>query len=232
LVRLCNNRYLRNRPGECFLRLSNHDYAFQNDGRPSGFEFHHGFYCDDEMSDICPFREHRPRPKRESQDLPKFVDCPHCGGRHFDGSASQKFCREYAKLKHLLSEMESRNESWVPEGSTEDPFEGALNDFWQLFLWNEIRYLILKRDNYTCQDCGLKCENGENDGNHLEVHHIIPRSKGGTHHPRNLKTVCDKCHHSYTAELHRENGRGRQMEKLAIRVRGMPKLEEYLERAD
>lgn len=162
--------------------------------------------------------------------------------------------------------MEKRNEGWAPEGSREDPFEGALTDFWQLRLWNNIRSFILKRDNFTCQDCGLKFENGtihpkssriaeakivwiskgeyetewhriEPNGYRyhgtdswfeLEVHHIIPRSKGGTHHPRNLKTVCDQCHDLYTAELHRENGKRRQNDKKAAKVKNMPKLEEYL----
>lgn len=197
-----------------------------------------------------------------------LVDCPICGRRHHDGSASQIYCQQYGKLKELLADMEKKNESWAPEGSTDDPFPGTFTDFWQQRFWFAIRNHILKRDNFTCQDCGLRCENGTiapkssrianekivwkegggyelkwhriepGDYNYhstdswfeLEVHHIIPRSRGGTHHPRNLKTVCDQCHDLYTAELHRENGRERQKEKKAAKVKGMPKLEEYLER--
>jgi 5-methylcytosine-specific restriction endonuclease McrA len=246
---------------------SNYNRIFQSDGRGPKNYFS-TLYCDEEMSEICPFREHTPRPvfKHESIPRPPLVDCPICGRRHFDGSASQIYCQQYGKIKELLAEMEKKNESWAPEGSTEDPFDGTLTDFWQRRLWNNIRSFILKRDNNTCQDCGLKCENGtiapkssriadekiiwKKDGGHelewhriepgqyqyhgtdswfeLEVHHIIPRCKGGTHHPRNLKTVCDQCHDLYTAELHRENGRERQNEKKAAKVKGMPKLEEYL----
>lgn len=250
---------------------SHYNRIFQDDGRAPQ-ECCSRLYCDDELSEICPFREHNPiqvfKYPPPATPRPPLVDCPVCGRRHYEGGASQVYCQQYGKIKELLAEMEKRNESWVPEGSTEDPFEGTLTEFWQLRLWNNIRDFILKRDNNTCQDCGLKCENGTispkssrianekivwkegggyelkwhriepGDYNYhstdswfeLEVHHIIPRSRGGTHHPRNLKTVCDQCHDLYTAELHRENGRERQKEKKAAKVKGMPKLEEYLER--
>src|SRR6266498_5143220 len=44
---------------------------------------------------------------------------------------------------------------------------------------------ILKRDNNTCQNCGKKKQR-----RFLEVHHIIPRSKGGKDDPTNLITLC------------------------------------------
>jgi len=49
---------------------------------------------------------------------------------------------------------------------------------------------ILNRDEYTCQKCGYKDEGG--DG--LQVHHKVPRSKGGSDEPHNLNTVCEDCH--------------------------------------
>lgn len=65
--------------------------------------------------------------------------------------------------------------------------------------WNWAFYSneILKRDNYTCQDC----RNNNNNG--LEVHHIIPKSRGGSDHPHNLKSLCKKCHSVYTRHLAR-----------------------------
>jgi len=46
---------------------------------------------------------------------------------------------------------------------------------------------VLYRDNHTCQICGSKNKK-------LQVHHIIPRSKGGTNEPKNLTTLCVVCH--------------------------------------
>lgn len=54
---------------------------------------------------------------------------------------------------------------------------------------NDIRYNVLKRDNFTCQLCGITAK----DGAKLEVDHIIPVSKGGKTIMSNLQTLCDRC---------------------------------------
>lgn len=52
--------------------------------------------------------------------------------------------------------------------------------------WDEIRKRVLFRDGFKCKTCGSR----EN----LEVHHVIPLSKGGTNTLDNLVTLCRKCH--------------------------------------
>ena len=52
-----------------------------------------------------------------------------------------------------------------------------------------LRYSMLSRDKFTCQCCGAKGV----DGAVLEVDHIIPRSKGGSNDPSNLRTLCSNC---------------------------------------
>lgn len=60
---------------------------------------------------------------------------------------------------------------------------------------------ILRRDNFTCQDCGefhaYLNSNGlyvpASDGE-LEIHHIVPVSVGGGDEPGNLVTLCKQCH--------------------------------------
>lgn len=53
-------------------------------------------------------------------------------------------------------------------------------------LANGQRKHIYRRDGYTCVCCG---------GTHyLQVHHYVPRGKGGTNHPHNLVTLCMYCH--------------------------------------
>ena len=52
-----------------------------------------------------------------------------------------------------------------------------------------IRYNVLKRDNFSCQICGITAK----DGAKLHVDHIIPVSKGGKTVMSNLQTLCERC---------------------------------------
>lgn len=54
---------------------------------------------------------------------------------------------------------------------------------------NDIRYEVLKRDNFRCKICGMSAE----DGIKLHVDHIIPVSKGGKSTMNNLQTLCERC---------------------------------------
>jgi len=53
--------------------------------------------------------------------------------------------------------------------------------------WNRIRQHVLQRDSYTCQGCAAACTV-------LNVHHIVPLSRGGSDDPSNLHTLCNDCH--------------------------------------
>ena len=53
-------------------------------------------------------------------------------------------------------------------------------------LTKELRKQIYKRDGYRCALCD------STDG--LQIHHYIPRGKGGCNHPMNLITLCWRCH--------------------------------------
>lgn len=55
------------------------------------------------------------------------------------------------------------------------------------------RQAILERDNYTCQDCGHKGENGYRL-DCVQVHHVVRRADNGTNEPENLVTLCGVCH--------------------------------------
>lgn len=58
--------------------------------------------------------------------------------------------------------------------------------------WNSRRKEVYRRDGYECQNCGAI---GGRKGNvELHAHHIVPKSKGGTHETTNLVTVCKDCH--------------------------------------
>lgn len=53
------------------------------------------------------------------------------------------------------------------------------------------RMRVYERDDYRCQHCdGEEVPGGATE---LRVRHIVPRSRGGSDHPRNLLTLCRKC---------------------------------------
>lgn len=60
---------------------------------------------------------------------------------------------------------------------------------------NKRRFMVLKRDGYTCQYCGRKAPDVV-----LNIDHILPLSKGGTSMINNLITTCRDCN----------NGKGKQ----------------------
>ena len=53
--------------------------------------------------------------------------------------------------------------------------------------WDEISDSVRKRDGYKCVFCGR-------EGDILHVHHVRPRSEGGSDDPSNLVSVCVACH--------------------------------------
>jgi hypothetical protein len=59
--------------------------------------------------------------------------------------------------------------------------------------WNKIRKEVYNRDDYKCVNCG---RGGRTSGVELHAHHVVPKSKGGTHEKTNLITVCDECHNA------------------------------------
>lgn len=61
--------------------------------------------------------------------------------------------------------------------------------------WDEMREVVLERDNRQCQFCGVTDEaHKERYNKGLHVHHLNPRSNGGSDKEGNLLTVCLGCH--------------------------------------
>jgi 5-methylcytosine-specific restriction endonuclease McrA len=48
-----------------------------------------------------------------------------------------------------------------------------------------LREYVIHRDGYRCRDCGT--------GDDLIADHIVSRRNGGTHHPDNLRALCQSC---------------------------------------
>jgi hypothetical protein len=56
--------------------------------------------------------------------------------------------------------------------------------------WKQSRAACYERDNWICQDCGVKCRTKVR----IQAHHIIARRDGGGDELENLVTLCASCH--------------------------------------
>ena len=90
-----------------------------------------------------------------------------------------------AKKQELTPELQSEVEGILNEmdGSKGNGRSGEIQT---LNGWTHIRNLVLKRDHYSCVNCGCSKE--------LNVHHLTPRYAGGIDEPENLITLCTACH--------------------------------------
>lgn len=126
------------------------------------------------------------------------VYCPVCGMTFWCRVERPENIRKMAKKLHNHRELCSCPD-WRVDGSRED---------WTMTWWQAKR-LALIRDSVKrggnvwrwrpqCQSCGMVSEysvnSNLNGGSDVEVHHIIPRSQGGSDSPKNLIVLCHKCH--------------------------------------
>jgi ATP-dependent DNA helicase RecQ len=78
--------------------------------------------------------------------------------------------------------------------------------------WRRTRESILRRDEFRCVECGRSCDSKEAD-----IHHLLPRSAGGSDEPSNLITLCDGCHAAHHPKLSAGLAR-RAIERWAARL--------------
>lgn len=77
--------------------------------------------------------------------------------------------------------------------------------------WAETRRVVHARDGYRCTSCGCQV------GRDADVHHLLPRSMGGTDELANLVTLCDGCHAAHHPMLAGGLAR-RVIERWAVRL--------------
>jgi hypothetical protein len=119
-----------------------------------------------------------------------------------DTAYEQKECRmcgdSFKKLKRI-SRVFCSNDckyGWISEnvrGENHHNWDGGAGNY---INWDEeIRKEVIERDNGRCQECGInRDECREEFGCDLHVHHITPRSRGGTDEKENLISLCPVCH--------------------------------------
>ena len=71
--------------------------------------------------------------------------------------------------------------------------------------WSKIRMLIYERDNFTCQDCGLKMTNKTGA---FDVHHKIPFLDSFDNSLNNLTSLCRSCHMKAEWEIVKKQTKG------------------------
>ncbi|OPY31829.1 MAG: HNH endonuclease [Methanomassiliicoccales archaeon PtaU1.Bin124] len=157
--------------------------------------------CDWMLFRSCPYKVTAEGKKISSRGS---VHCDHCGKRHIPGSLSQKLCGEWSSFKRAYKGTKQPGHSgWYEGGCREEIFSDACDASLRRQLWPRIHITILRRDRFTCQECGRTFQDlpkKRNGRAALEVHHIIPRCRGGTEHPGNLITLCHDCHRTHTLE--------------------------------
>jgi hypothetical protein len=182
---------------------------------PQGIAGRGPLRCDGAMFKVCPFKV--AGPEGAPLDSRGTVHCKWCGKRHVPGSLNRRLCQEWHLFK--ISHRENQkgmagDRKFFLYGSRTEVFSADCDEALRRMLWPKVKITILRRDGFTCQDCGRQGRQvvaGRLRG--LEVHHIIPRSEGGTDHPTNLKTLCHECHKGYTAESARDRAIARSEER-------------------
>ena len=82
----------------------------------------------------------------------------------------------------------------------------------EMYGFENVKQYVRERDKYTCQIC--KADTIKK-GTGLEVHHIIPRSQGGSNKPSNLISLCKKCHNKVHSNSN-DNKYFRELQKRKI----------------
>jgi len=93
-------------------------------------------------------------------------------------------CNTLTTAKHGKCKVHRKAHNWE-----DDKIRGTRTDRGYGWKWEKIRERIIERDSGMCQVCFRP-------GN--QVDHIIPKAKGGTDEPENLRCICKSCHATKT----------------------------------
>jgi len=115
----------------------------------------------------------------------------------------KQWCKGKKHSLELRKKM-SEGRKGKHSGSKHWNWKGGISDerieFYESFEFKDWSRKVMKRDNYTCQDCGKR------DGSRLNAHHMIPRSKdiSKAFSLDNGKTLCVSCHRKIHKKLREE----------------------------
>lgn len=134
-------------------------------------------------------------------------DCDICGCRHHEGSNSWYYCQIDSAYRRVVPNTSFETATGTTENVPGLPPE---NKYMRAVHFRIVAEQVIDRDcekeyypghdtlkSYRCRVCGRWVETWE-----IHVHHVSPRSRGGSHHPLNLRAMCRDCH----VEEHRRIG--------------------------
>lgn len=162
--------------------------------RPGERQTHHRI-CDEHREERCQYRAWDVDIRLQVVKVRSEItdSCPGCGEKH-DSLMALHAC----VCRHRMRTAFRDSPDYLEGGGTDDLFKDAPVMI-RVTMWKKLRTAVVKRDGGACQDCGRQL--GHLPKWYTEVHHIIPRVRGGGDHPINLKTLCVECHRKYTDEM-------------------------------
>ena len=131
-------------------------------------------------------RYRKPRFLNRGNSTKKDRYCPTIVSKFYGHEREIEFCKKILPIKDTVLETgkfdtQLMEKPWLQEQKW--AYQKGVN-----YGYANAREHALVRDKYTCQCCGKKnCR--------LEVHHLLPRSRGGSDKLANLITLCSDCHH-------------------------------------
>lgn len=104
---------------------------------------------------------------------------------------------EFSALKAMIDDELNGYEDWINSRESDLPIEAPrvirFLEYDKIFA-NKVRFSrknVFLRDDYTCQYCGV-----QKPIKHLQLEHIVPKSKGGKTTWVNTVCSCDECNNS------------------------------------
>jgi hypothetical protein len=169
-------------------------------GLLNGDDRAHYLRCDGPTEAACPHRAwdhgtHLEVCRRRDEVIGR---CTGCGGRH-DTMLDALRCRLAISVRMSFSDEEPR---------TLGPEVEEIPSLLRMIAWRMIRRGVIERDGKRCRLCGKDLSSVPSWL--TEVHHVQPKSDGGSDHPSNLMTLCVMCHRRITAEAVLEDEGGRR----------------------
>jgi len=101
-----------------------------------------------------------------------------------------KFFNKYINIDKVRYEYNTFNIQKLKDPN----IQGIQYQQGDLYQEENIKSYVRKRDSYICQKCKKPLEDLKKNNIKLQVHHIKPKSRGGTDVPENLVTLCEHCH--------------------------------------
>jgi len=117
--------------------------------------------------------------------------CKNCHKQNLrDNKVDVNAKRKIRRHKQGVSKWYNGFKKWINEAGEEYP-KTKTKDNKYPENWDIIRKIIYKRDNWICQECGIKCGTKQ-DNRRIQCHHIDYNTRNNT--ADNLITLCASCH--------------------------------------